>query len=156
MKPKRVKEFIRRAVDAPMEIQPVHIWGPPGIGKSAIPKQVAKEKQIGFVDMRLAQRDPTDLRGIPAVIDGRSRWLPPPELPTDHWCLNCQRPLHKTDLYVDEKKVTRCAFCKGNRLTEKGILFLDELTSAPPLTQASAYQLTLDRQIGEYCLPDVC
>lgn len=152
MKPKRVKEFIRRAVETPMEIQPVHIWGPPGIGKSAIPKQVTEEKQIGFVDMRLAQRDPTDLRGIPAVIDGRSRWLPPPELPTDHWCLDCRRPLHETDLIG--ARPTRCAFCKGTRLTEKGILFLDELTSAPPLTQASAYQLTLDRQISEYRLPD--
>ena len=36
----------------------------------------------------------------------------------------------------------------------KGILFLDELNSAPPAVQASAYQLILDRQIGEYTLPD--
>lgn len=36
----------------------------------------------------------------------------------------------------------------------KGILFLDELTSAPPLVQASLYQLTLDRQVGEYRLPE--
>jgi hypothetical protein len=36
----------------------------------------------------------------------------------------------------------------------KGILFLDELTSAPPLVQASLYQLTLDRRVGEYRLPD--
>lgn len=160
MKPKRVKETITRALDIrdtsgdPKAVQPFHIWGPPGIGKSAIPKQITIERHIGFVDMRLAQRDPTDLRGIPAVIEGRSRWLPPPELPTDRWCLDCHRPLHETDLYVDEKKATRCAFCKGDKLTDKGILFLDELTSAPPLTQASAYQLTLDRQIGEYMLPD--
>ena len=30
----------------------------------------------------------------------------------------------------------------------KGILFFDELTSAPPLQQATAYQVTLDRRIG--------
>ncbi len=36
----------------------------------------------------------------------------------------------------------------------KGILFLDELNSAPPAVQASAYQLILDRQIGEYILPE--
>lgn len=35
-----------------------------------------------------------------------------------------------------------------------GILFLDELNAAPPLVQASLYQLTLDRRIGEYQLPD--
>jgi len=35
-----------------------------------------------------------------------------------------------------------------------GILFLDELNAAPPSVQASAYQLILDRQVGEYRLPD--
>ena len=35
----------------------------------------------------------------------------------------------------------------------KGILFLDELNSAPPAVQASAYQLILDRKVGEYELP---
>jgi MoxR-like ATPase len=36
----------------------------------------------------------------------------------------------------------------------KGILFFDELNAAPPLVQASLYQLTLDRRVGEYVLPD--
>ncbi len=35
-----------------------------------------------------------------------------------------------------------------------GILFLDELNSAPPSVQASAYQLILDRRVGEYELPE--
>ena len=36
----------------------------------------------------------------------------------------------------------------------EGILFFDELNSAPPLVQASLYQLTLDRRVGEYVLPE--
>jgi len=36
----------------------------------------------------------------------------------------------------------------------EGILFLDELNSAAPAVQSSAYQLILDRRIGEYILPD--
>jgi hypothetical protein len=36
----------------------------------------------------------------------------------------------------------------------KGILFLDELNSAPPLVQAACYQLVLDRKLGEYELPE--
>ena len=36
----------------------------------------------------------------------------------------------------------------------EGILFLDELTAAPPLTQAACYQLVLDRKLGEYRLPE--
>jgi len=35
----------------------------------------------------------------------------------------------------------------------KGILFLDELNSAAPAVQSSAYQLILDRRVGEYELP---
>jgi hypothetical protein len=36
----------------------------------------------------------------------------------------------------------------------RGILFLDELTAAPQMTQAGCYQLVLDRKLGEYRLPD--
>jgi len=36
----------------------------------------------------------------------------------------------------------------------EGILFLDELNAAPPSVQSSAYQLILDRRVGEYKLPD--
>jgi hypothetical protein len=36
----------------------------------------------------------------------------------------------------------------------EGILFLDELNSAPPSVQAAIYQLVLNRQIGEYILPE--
>ena len=35
-----------------------------------------------------------------------------------------------------------------------GILFLDELNTAPPAVQAAAYQLVLDRRIGDYVLPE--
>ena len=36
----------------------------------------------------------------------------------------------------------------------RGILFLDEITSAPPTVTAAAYQLILDRRLGEYRIPD--
>lgn len=35
----------------------------------------------------------------------------------------------------------------------EGILFLDEINSAPPSVQAAAYQLVLDRKVGDYVLP---
>jgi hypothetical protein len=35
-----------------------------------------------------------------------------------------------------------------------GVLFLDELAQAPPLVQAACLQLTLDRRVGEYELPE--
>lgn len=38
----------------------------------------------------------------------------------------------------------------------KNIIFLDELAQAPAMTQAACLQLMLDRQLGEYTLPDDC
>jgi MoxR-like ATPase len=61
----------------------VMIWGPPGVGKSAIVSQVADRHALQLVDLRLSQLAPTDLRGLP-VADGKvSRWLPPEFLPND-------------------------------------------------------------------------
>ena len=101
---------------------PTFLWGAPGIGKSSIVKQIAKERNIGFIDLRLALMDPTDLKGIP-FYDKESHsalWASPAFLPREG----------------------------------EGILFLDELNSAAPSVQASAYQLILDRCVGEYRLPD--
>ncbi|WP_292749253.1 AAA family ATPase [Nostoc sp. NMS4] len=43
------------------------IWGPAGIGKSSIVGQIAQEYDIDFVDVRLSQLAPTDLRGLPVA-----------------------------------------------------------------------------------------
>jgi hypothetical protein len=43
---------------------------------------------------------------------------------------------------------------EAERHGETGILFLDEITSAPPTVSAAAYQLILDRRLGEYEVPD--
>ncbi|MCF6308907.1 MAG: MoxR family ATPase [Sulfurimonas sp.] len=101
---------------------PTFLWGAPGVGKSSIVRQIADEKGIGFIDLRLALMDPTDLKGIP-FYDKESHtalWAPPAFLPS----------------------------------SGSGILFLDELNSASPSVQASAYQLILDRKVGEYELPE--
>ncbi len=100
---------------------PTFIWGAPGIGKSSIVKQITKDQNIGFIDLRLSLMDPTDLKGIPFYDESEHRalWAPPAFLPREG----------------------------------RGILFLDELNAAPPSVQASAYQLILDRRVGEYELP---
>lgn len=62
------------------------IWGPPGIAKSAVVKQMATADGVAFIDVRLSQMDPTDLRGIPypnADDDGGVRWSAPVTLPKD-------------------------------------------------------------------------
>jgi MoxR-like ATPase len=57
------------------------IWGTPGIGKSSIVKQVAIAHQLEFIDVRLSQLAPTDLRGLPVAENGVSKWFPPEFLP---------------------------------------------------------------------------
>ena len=59
------------------------IWGPPGIGKSSIVAQIARQQKMGFIDVRLSQLAPTDLRGLPVAEDGISKWYPPEFLPTE-------------------------------------------------------------------------
>ncbi|MBM7845954.1 AAA family ATPase [Herpetosiphon giganteus] len=57
------------------------IWGPPGIGKSSIVAQIAQHSGIEFIDVRLSQLAPTDLRGLPVPDNGIARWFPPEFLP---------------------------------------------------------------------------
>ena len=103
-------------------LPPPHIWGPPGIGKSSAPRQAARHLGVRFIDVRLSQYEPTDLRGLPVPDAGMTTWLPSSELPWDP--------------------------------DSRGILMLDELTSADRSVQAAAYQLVLDRSVGQRRLPD--
>jgi hypothetical protein len=107
------------------------IWGPPGIGKSAIIHQIAKRNDLSLIDIRLSQMDPSDIRGLPYFLADPGN----NELKRAHWAI--------PSFFPNEQ-------IHGPR----GILFLDELSSAPPMVQASAYQLVLDRRIGDAVLPD--
>ena len=46
---------------------PVCLWGPPGVGKSDILRQIKSEKNIDLIDIRLSQMESVDLRGVPYV-----------------------------------------------------------------------------------------
>ncbi len=102
---------------------PVMLWGPPGVGKSQIVAQVAAKHDVAVIDIRLSQLEPSDLRGIPFRVGDTVEWAIPAMLPS------------------------------AQRHGPRGILFLDEITSAPPSVSAAAYQLILDRKLGEYEIP---
>lgn len=63
--------------------QPVLMLGPPGVGKSSIGRQVAKSlgDDHQFWDLRTTLLDDVDLRGLPAVKDGKTTWCIPDFLP---------------------------------------------------------------------------
>lgn len=107
------------------ERMPVFLKGPPGVGKSDCVRQAGAAMKLEVRDtMRGSQMDPTDIKGFPA---------PDAKKGVMKW-------LTPEFLPTDPKS--------------KGILFLDELTSAPIAVQAAMYQLVLDRRVGEYVLPD--
>lgn len=56
---------------------PIFLWGVFGVGKSSVVHQAAAEFGVPVLDIRAAQLDPVDLRGIPSVIEGRTHWNPP-------------------------------------------------------------------------------
>lgn len=62
---------------------PLMIWGPPGVGKSSLVRDLCRELDIGFVDVRLAQREPVDMRGLPVPSGDEVRWLLSSEWPRD-------------------------------------------------------------------------
>ena len=119
----------------PMRSVPsVMLWGAPGVGKSQAIRQLACEieaktgKRAVVTDVRLLLFNPIDLRGIPVANEDKTLavWLKPQIFQMD-----------SSDDVVN-------------------ILFLDELSAAPQSVQAAAYQITLDRVVGEHKLPENC
>jgi hypothetical protein len=123
MRPSQIAAVLEREFAADAVRTPLMLWGPPGIGKSQLVAQAAARHAVPLIDIRLAQMEPTDLRGIP-FRDGRHVvWSVPATLPD------------------------------AARHGPRGILFLDEITAAVPTVTAAAYQLILDRRLGEYEVP---
>jgi energy-coupling factor transporter ATP-binding protein EcfA2 len=131
---KQLTELYSTAYQSGMlfSIPSVALWGPMGIGKSTLVKEVAEQMSeeihmhVSVTDIRLLNFSPIDLRGIPSA-DAEKEftvWLKPKIL----------------DLPEDEVS----------------ILFLDEISAAPQSLQAAAYQIALDKRIGEFELPKNC
>lgn len=119
----------------PIKAMPsVMLWGPPGVGKSQAICQIAEkigertDKTVNVTDVRLLLFNPIDLRGIPTANKDKTLavWLKPKIFQMD----------------------------ASNDIIN--ILFLDEISAAPQSVQASAYQITLDRVVGEHKLPENC
>ena len=110
------------------------LWGPPGVGKSEGVMLLARRlyestgRRVILTDVRLYLYAPVDVRGVLVADENKefTKWLRPKVF----------------DLDPSEEVIN--------------ILFLDELTAATQDVQKVAYQITLDRAVGEHALPDNC
>jgi len=64
--------------------KPAFIWGASGIGKSEIISKVAEKLDYNLIDVRVSLLDPVDLRGVPSVENGVTKWNPPIFLPQEN------------------------------------------------------------------------
>lgn len=129
---KKAVAHLRRKGTFGKEFAAFMLWGQPGIGKSQGIREVAKRieeltgKKVNLVDVRLLLFNPVDLRGIPTADANKENavWLKPQIFQLDS----------SEDII--------------------NIVFLDELSAAPVSVQAAAYQLVLDKMVGEHKFPD--
>lgn len=118
-------DTLEKSPETASVLPPLMVWGAPGLGKSSVIRSVARERNIGFIDVRLAQREPVDVRGLPVpdTVNKKVDWLVSGEWPRDP--------------------------------KSKGILLFDELTAADRSLQVATYELILDRRLGDmYTVPE--
>jgi MoxR-like ATPase len=130
----------------------LYISGVHGLGKSTLVNQYCTDHKWGCIDMRLSQKDVTDITGLPKedLDNMRTIHLPPAQLPVG-------------DLTADEieAKIQAAPPRKRRQLRELlqphyefGILFLDEVNRCADDVAQSVFHLILDRKIELYVLPD--
>ncbi|MFD9860520.1 AAA family ATPase [Streptomyces alboflavus] len=105
---------------------PVLLWGEPGIGKTAALTQLAASLGLPLTTVIASVHEPSDFSGLPIVGDD----------PAEQGV-----PMAPPDWAVRLVKAGR------------GLLFLDELSTAPPAVQAALLRLVLERRIGTLQLP---
>ena len=124
--PNKAKNAIQVAMK---KKRPIFLWGPPGIGKSEVVEQITNSlPNSHLIDIRLSLWEPTDIKGIPYFDPniGKMVWGAPSELPDEEFA----------------------------KAYDNIVVFFDEMNSSAPAVQAAAYQLILNRRVGQYKLPD--
>jgi hypothetical protein len=101
---------------------PVLLWGPPGTGKTSAVRGVAEGLGLTCEVVIAAIHDPTDFSGLPVVAGGDVHLAPP------RWARRLAQ-----------------ASARGY----SSVLFLDELSTAPPAVQAALLRVVLERTVGD-------
>lgn len=120
--------------------RPAMVWGAPGVGKSDVIRQVVKGLDAKYQAKHAASKVKTKYKPF-ELRDVRLSMLDPVDLKG----FPSISPSGKQMTWLQPDFLPT----EGS-----GILFLDEINSAPQAVQAPAYQLTQDRKLGDYTLPE--
>lgn len=124
MRPSQIERMIVKASQEP-EHPPIFLWGPPGVGKTAVVGSASHTAQATMMYRLMSVRDPVDVKGVPGLTaDRKKSFFAPP-----------------VDLFPDNPQ-------------GKYFYFFDEITLANPATQAAIYQLITERRIEDERLPE--
>ncbi|MBB6565946.1 AAA family ATPase [Kribbella sandramycini] len=105
---------------------PVLLWGEPGIGKTAVLAQLAASLDLPLTTVIASVHEPTDFSGLPIIGDDPAVQGVPMAPP--QWAVDLVR-------------------------AGRGLLFLDELSTAAPAVQAALLRVVLERRVGALQLP---
>jgi ATPase family associated with various cellular activities (AAA) len=103
---------------------PVLLWGGAGLGKSSAIREMAEQAGMICETVIASIREPSDFAGLPVIAaDGASVHFAPP------------------------------TWAKRLQSAGTGVLFLDEISTAPPAVQAALLRVVLERTVGDLTLP---
>lgn len=105
---------------------PVLLWGEPGIGKTAALTQLAESLDLPLTTVIASVHEPSDFSGLP--IPGADPAVDGVPMAPPDWAVQLAQ-------------------------AGRGLLFLDELSTAPPAVQAALLRLVLERRVGALRLP---
>jgi len=111
---------------------PVLLWGAPGTGKTRTVEALARGMGLPCETVVAAIREPSDFAGLP--VPGASLEIE-------------GRHVRRTDLAPPAWAVRLAA-------AGRGVLFLDEISAAPPAVQVALLRVVLERTVGDLRLPD--
>lgn len=103
---------------------PVLLWGAPGTGKTSAVRAMAGAAGLPCETVIASLREPSDFAGLPVVGADDRVRLAPP------------------------------AWAGRLAAAGQGVLFLDEISTAPPAVQAALLRVVLERTVGDLDLPE--
>jgi len=113
--------------------RPIILIGPPGIGKTAIMKQIASELNLPLVSYSMTHHTRQSVLGLPIIVE---------------------KPYGKISEYTTSEIIGELYEVSNNTHTSGGILFLDEINSVSETLMPTMLQFLQYKVLGQHTIPE--